>query len=138
MRYLLFFVGVFLLFSCQSLPPEADFIDKNKITGKIVLDEKLVGKCSGDLFIIVRKGISPQPLAVKKIKNPKYPYQFKITPADVIVEDMFKEFKDEVILYVKTSLSGNPMESSQSCESEPMIVKTGTQNVVIKITKYLE
>ncbi|WP_297888185.1 hypothetical protein [Sulfurihydrogenibium sp.] len=137
MRYLLYFMVIFGL-ACQPLPPEVKFIDQNKITGKIVLDDSLKGKCGGDLFIIVRKGISPQPLAVKKVKNPKYPYEFKITPADVITEDMFKEFKDEVILYVKTSQSGNPMESSQSCESEPIIVKTGTQNVLIKITKYLE
>lgn len=137
MRYLLFFISV-LLFSCQPLPPEAKFIDQNKIIGKIVLDEKLKDKCSGDLFIIVRKGISPQPLAVKKIKNPQFPYEFKITPADVLIEDMFKEFKDEVILYVKTSQSGNPMESSKSCESEPIMVETGKKNVIIKITRYME
>ena len=138
MRYAIFIFLAFSLFSCQSLPPEAQFIDQNKITGKIIIDEKLKDKCKGDMFIIVRKGISPQPLAVKKVKNPSFPYNFKLTPADVLVEEMFKEFKDEVILYVKTSQSGNPMESSRSCESEPIVVKTGTQNVVIKITKYTE
>lgn len=138
MRYLAVMFLSFLLFSCQSLPPEAHFIDQNKITGKILIDENLKDKCKGDMFIIVRKGISPQPLAVKKVKNPDFPYNFKITPADVLFEDMFKEFKDEVILYAKISQSGNPMESSRSCESEPIVVKTGTQNVVIKITKYTE
>jgi hypothetical protein len=137
LKYFLLFVGLFI-FSCQPLPPEAKFIDQNKITGQIIVDEKLKGKCKGDLFIIVRKGISPQPLAVKKVKNPSYPYNFKISPADVILEDMFKEFKDEVILYVRTSQTGNPMESSNSCESEPIIVKTGSKNVLIKINKYVE
>jgi len=129
--------GLFLV-SCQKLPPEAYFIDQNKIEGKVMVDDSLKDKCKGTLFLIVRKGVSPQPLAVKKIKFNDKEYEFKLTPADVIIEDLYKEFTGELIVYAKVSKSGNPMESSNSCESEPIVVKSGSKNVVIKINRYLE
>ncbi|EEP59940.1 c-type cytochrome biogenesis protein CcmI/CycH, partial [Sulfurihydrogenibium yellowstonense] len=114
------------------------FIDQNKIEGKVIVDDSLKDKCKGTLFLIVRKGVSPQPLAVKKIKFNDKEYKFKLTPADVIIEDLYKEFTGELIVYAKVSKSGNPMESSNSCESEPIVVKSGSKNVVIKINRYLE
>lgn len=133
-----FILSIFLINSCQKLPPEAEFIEKNKIEGKIVVDEKIKEKCKGTLFLIVRKGISPQPLAVKKIELSKDNKNFKITPADVLIEDLYKEFSGEIIIYAKVSKSGNPIESKESCESEPVVVKTGSKNIIIKINRYIE
>lgn len=129
---------MFLINSCQKLPPEAEFIKKNKIEGKIVVNDKIKEKCKGTLFLIVRKGISPQPLAVKKMELLKDNKNFKITPADVLIENLFKEFSGEVIIYAKVSKSGNPAESKESCESDPIVVKTGSKNITIKIDKYIE
>ncbi len=136
-KYIFLLLGFFIA-ACQKLPPEAEFINQNKIEGKIVVDDKIKEKCKGTLFLIVRKGLSPQPLAVKKIKFSKDNVDFKITPADVLIEDLFKEFSDEVIIYAKVSKSGNPTENKESCESEPLVVKTGSKNVIIKINKYVE
>ena len=134
---ILAFTSAFL-FSCQKLPPEADFIKQNEIKGKVVVDEKLKDKCKGTLFLIVRKGISPQPLAVKKVKLDGMETDFKLTPADVLIEDLYKQFQKDLIVYAKVSKSGNPMENTNSCESDPIIVMSGSKDVVIKIDKYLE
>ncbi|MEJ5173301.1 MAG: hypothetical protein WHT47_06255 [Hydrogenothermaceae bacterium] len=128
-----------LLSSCQKLPPEAQFIEQNKITGVIAVDGKIKDKCSGFLFIIVRNMESPQPFAVKRIKNPDYPYKFTISPADVIIiEDNFKLFQGDLLIYAKTSKSGNPFEEGGYCESEVKTVKAGSRNIKIILDNYKE
>ncbi|MCX7759714.1 MAG: hypothetical protein N2Z81_00850 [Hydrogenothermaceae bacterium] len=127
-----------LLSSCQKLPPEAQFIEQNKITGVIAVDSKIKDKCSGFLFIIVRNIESPQPLAVKRIKNPDYPYEFTISPADVIIEDNLKLFQGDLLMYARTSKSGNPFEEGGYCESEVKTVKAGSRNIKIILDNYKE
>ncbi|MEZ0323027.1 MAG: hypothetical protein ABWJ98_01780 [Hydrogenothermaceae bacterium] len=138
-RFFITIVGfLILLSSCQKLPPEAEFIDQNKITGVITVDAKIKDKCSGFLFIIVRNMESPQPLAVKRIKSPDYPYKFTISPADVIMEENFKTFQGNLLIYAKTSKSGNPFDEGGYCESEVQAVKSGSRNIKIVLNSYKE
>lgn len=141
-RLFLFLFVFSLAFSCQKLPPEADFIEQNKVYGLVIVDDKLKGKCDGYLFVVVRKVDSPQPLAVKRVKNPDYPYKFVLSPADVMVESSFQLFEGELLLYVKTSKSGNPFEESGYCESDIVPVLTGKtspdRRIKILINSYKE
>lgn len=132
---LTFFMFSFIL-SCQNLPPEAYFIEQNKIVGAVDVDKGLKGKCDGFLFIIVRKLDSPQPLAVKRIKSPEYPYQFVLSPADVMIDTGFQLFQGELLLHAKTSKSGNPFEEGDYCESDIIPVKTGASGIKIIINTY--
>lgn len=135
----LLFVAFFLtVVSCQKLPPEAKFIENNKISGVVKLDSKLQGKCDGFLFIVIRSVESTQPLAVKRIKNPSYPYSFNLSPADVMIESNLTLFKGDLIIYARTSKSGNPFEESEYCESEVKIVKSGSSNIEIVLNSYKE
>lgn len=135
-RLFLFLFITGLSLSCQKLPPEAGFIEQNKVYGVVDVDDKLKGKCDGYLFVVVRKVDSPQPLAVKRVKNPDYPYEFVMSPADVMIESSFQLFQGELLVYVKTSKSGNPFEESGYCESDVVPVVTGrtSQNNRLKIT----
>lgn len=138
LKFVVFFVVVLLGISCQQLPPEAKFIEENKISGVIKIDSKIENKCKGFLFIIVRNMDSNQPLAVKRIKNPSYPYSFTVSPADVMIESNLSFFKGDLILYVKTSKSGNPFEEGGYCDSEAKTLKSGTSKVEIILNNYIE
>lgn len=141
-KLLLFFLMFGLIFSCQKLPPEASFIEQNKVYGVVTIDDKLKDKCEGYLFLVARKVDSPQPLAVKRVKNPDYPYEFVLSPADVMIESSFQLFQGELLLYVKTSKSGNPFEESGYCESDTVVVVTGktseSNRVKLVINSYKE
>jgi len=133
------FMALFVLvIGCQSLPPEAYFIDKNQIEGEINIDSSIKDKCSGTLFIIVRKGITPQPLAVKKVTNPKFPYKFSVSPAEVLSEERFKEFEGELILSARISKSGAVVPSEGDCESEAILVKSGDRNIKLTINRVIK
>lgn len=132
------FMFVVFLQSCQKLPKEAQLIQQNKVSGTIDVDSKLKGKCDGFLFIIVRKPESPQPLAVKRIKNPEYPYNFVISPADVMIENYLELFSGDLLIYAKTSKSGNPFEESGYCESEILNIKAGSKDIKILLDSYQE
>lgn len=134
-----FFVSsLFFIFSCQKLPPEADFIEKNKITGTVYVDKKLDGRCGEYLFLIVRKIDSTQPIAVKRVKNSSYPYKFTISPSDVMIESNFKLFDGELFLYGRTSKSANPFSEGGYCESDVKVVKSGSNGVDIVLNSYKE
>lgn len=139
MRKLLVFLPfVFAFISCQELPPEAYFIDKYKITGTININPKIKDKCSGTLFIIVRKGTSIQPLAVKKKTKYDFPVQFSISPADVLMPQRANEFVDELILMARISKSGNPMPQKGDCESSVISVNAGDRNIKLLINRVKE
>jgi len=124
---------IFALFSCQELPPEAYFIDKYKITGTIDIDPKIKDKCDGTLFIIVRKGASIQPLAVKKKTKYDFPLKFSISPADVLMPQRANEFVDELILMARISKTGSPMPQKGDCESPVITVNAGDRNIKLLI-----
>jgi hypothetical protein len=129
---------VFIFISCQELPPEAYFIDKYKITGTVDIDPKIKDKCSGTLFIIVRKGASIQPLAVKKKVNYSFPLNFSISPADVLIPQRANEFIDELIIMARISKSGSPMPQKGDCESSVLTVNAGDRNIKLFINSVRE
>ncbi|HIE58693.1 MAG TPA: hypothetical protein EYH43_00345 [Persephonella sp.] len=137
-KLLIFLPFAFAFISCQELPPEAYFIDKYKITGTIDIDPKIKDKCSGALFIIVRKGASIQPLAVKKKTKYDFPVQFSISPADVLMPQRANEFIDELILMARISKSGSPMPQKGDCESPVITVNAGDRNIKLLINKVKE
>ena len=124
--------------SCQDLPPEAYFIDKYKIEGVVNLDSKIKDRCEGTLFIIVRKGASPQPLAVKKVSNPDFPYDFTVSPVDVLIPQRANEFEGDLILIARISKSGSPMPQKGDCESQAFVVKAGDRNIKLIINSIKE
>ncbi len=140
-RYFFLF-SFFLIFSisCQELPPEAYLIDKYKITGVIDIDPKIKDKCStGTLFIILRKGASPQPLAVKKYSKFEFPKEFKILPSDVLMETRVEEFfEGNMILMARISKSGSPMAQKGDCESPAIVIKPGEKGVKLIINSVKE
>jgi cytochrome c-type biogenesis protein CcmH len=59
------------------------------IAGQVILDPKLADRVrdSDVLFIIVRRPQGmPRPIAVKRVDRPRFPVQFEISNADVMVE----------------------------------------------------
>ncbi len=137
-KVLLFLPLIFIFYSCQELPKEAYLIEKYKIAGTVDIDPKIKGKCEGTLFIIVRKGASPQPLAVKKIPHPSFPAKFSITPADVLMESRINEFGDKLILMARISKSGSPMPQKGDCESPAIEVEAGTKDIKLIINSIKE
>lgn len=137
-KWFVAFLVFWLWVSCQKLPEEAAFIDKNKVSGVIGIDPNLKGKCDGYLFIVARKADSPQPLAVKRIKSPEYPYKFVLSPADVMIEPNYKLFDGEILIYAKTSKTGNPFEEGGYCETDIKPVKTGSSDVSLILNSYKE
>ncbi len=137
MKPFLYIFSLFLLFvfGCQELPPEAYLIEKYKITGTVDIDPKIKDKCNtGILFIIVRHGASPQPLAVKKYSKFEFPKEFKVLPSDVIMETRMEEFfQDNLILMARVSKSGSPMPQKGDCESPAIVIKPGQKNVKLII-----
>ena len=137
MKPFLYIFSLFLLFvyGCQELPPEAYLIEKYKITGTVDIDPKIKDKCStGTLFIIVRHGASPQPLAVKKYSKFEFPKEFKVLPSDVLMETRIEEFfQDNLILMARVSKSGSPMSQKGDCESPAIVIKPGQKNVKLII-----
>jgi len=137
-RFIFMLIPVFFFFSCQELPPEAYFIDKYKITGVLDIDQKIKDKCEGTLFIIVRKGASIQPLAVKKKTKYSFPLKFTISPADVLIPQRANEFMDELILMARISKSGSPMPQKGDCESPAITVNAGDTNIKLLINSVRE
>ena len=135
MRLKFLFLVMFVAFitACQELPPEAYLIDKYKIQGKIYIDDKIKNQCKGTLFIIVRKGASPQPLSVKRVSNPDFPYKFTITPADVLMPERANEFEGQLIIMARISKSGNPMPQKGDCESDALVVNAGDKDIKLLI-----
>jgi hypothetical protein len=140
LKYLFFILisASFFITSCQKLPPEAYLIDKYKITGTIDIDPKIKDKCQGTLFIIARKGTSPQPLAVKKFKNATFPKKFSLSPADVLMPDRIDEFEGQIVLMARVSKSGSPMPQKGDCESPAILVDAGTRDVKLVINSIKE
>ena len=142
MKFLLYIPILLFIFlqSCQELPPEAYLIEKYKITGTVDIDPKIKDQCkTGTLFVIVRHGASPQPLAVKKYSNPEFPKEFKVLPSDVLMETRTEEFyQDNLIIMARVSKSGSPMAQKGDCESPAVVIKPGQKDVKLIINSVKE
>ncbi len=105
-RPLLFFLTFVL--SCQKVPEGIDLQRyKNQfVEGKVVVKEELKKFIpKGDFYLIVAvlKEDSPMPVAVLRVKNPKFPYPFRITGKNKITQDRFIEGR--IILKARISKS---------------------------------
>lgn len=82
MLFWLFFVLTFFL-SCQPVP-EGVPLEKYKrqfVHGRVFIKEDIKHKITKEhrfLVLLVSKPDNPNPLAVLKVKNPQFPYDFKI------------------------------------------------------------
>ena len=109
------------LSACQELPKEYRGEEgKNKlekyrnqfVKGVVVIDEKLKDKLpKGQYFLIisVKNLKEPQPIAVLRVKNPEFPYRFKITGKNKIRTDRFIEGE----LIVNARVSSSPMAEAR-------------------------
>jgi len=120
LKVFIFILSIFL-FSCQELPKEYRGEEGKKklekyrnqfVEGVVVVDEKLKDKLpQGDYFLIiaVRNLKEPMPIAVLRVKNPKFPYRFKITGKHKLRTDRMIE--GDLILNARISKS--PMAEAQ-------------------------
>ena len=107
--------------SCQDLPKEYRGEEGKKkleryrnqfVEGVVLLDEKLRDKLpKGDFFLIiaVKSPEDPQPIAVLRVRNPEFPYRFKITGKHKIRQDKLIEGE----LIVSARVSRSPMAEVQ-------------------------
>ena len=119
-RFFILLLG-FLLLACQELPKEyrgeegrkkLEKYRKQFVEGVVLLDEKLKDRIpEKDYFLIiaVRSPEDPQPVAVLRVKNPKFPYRFRITGRHKIRQD--KLIEGDLILSARVSRS--PMAEVQ-------------------------
>ncbi len=111
----------FLIVSCQDLPKEYRGEEGKKkleryrnqfVEGVVLLEEKLRDKLpKGDYFLIiaVKSPEDPQPIAVLRVRNPEFPYRFKITGRHKIRQDKLIEGE----LIVSARVSRSPMAEVQ-------------------------
>ena len=103
-----FLILIFLIFSCQPLPKDVP-LEKYRnqfIEGQVLFDDSLKGKVpKGDYFLIisVRDLENPMPIAVLRVKKPKFPYHFKITGRRKLNHDRIME--GQVLLTARISVS---------------------------------
>ncbi|MCS7284587.1 MAG: hypothetical protein NZ527_02615 [Hydrogenobacter thermophilus] len=129
MKRLLIFFALFI-FSCQPVPKNVP-IEKYRnqfIKGVVDVSAELKSKIpNGDHFLIisVRDLENPMPVAVLRVKNPKFPYNFKITGKNKI--DNSRIMEGDVILTARVSRS--PMAEAQKGDLLGSLqTKVGTQN----------
>ena len=103
MRLLTLLLVLVAIFSCQDLPKEyrgeegrkkLERYKKQFVSGVVEIKEDLKDKVpEGDKFLIiaVKNLTEPQPIAVLRVRNPKFPYKFKITGKNKIRKDRFIE-----------------------------------------------
>jgi len=115
LKVLVVLVG-FLLASCQDLPKDYRGEEGKKrleryrnqfLEGVVLLDDRLKDRLpKGDYFLIlaVRKPDDPQPVAVLRVKNPEFPYRFRITGRHKIRRDELIEGD----LVLSARVSGSP------------------------------
>lgn len=96
----------FLFFSCQPLPKDVP-LEKYRsqfIEGQVLLEDSLKDKLpKGDRFLIisVRNLEEPMPIAVLRVKNPNFPYKFKVTGKHKLRHDKIME--GDVIITARIS-----------------------------------
>ncbi len=102
-----------LVFACQELPKEYQGEEGKKrleryknqvLEGVVLIDKKLKDKLPKDqyfLIIAVKNLKEPMPIAVLRVKNPEFPYRFRITGKNKIRPDRFIE--GDLILSARVS-----------------------------------
>jgi len=146
MKWLLLFLSL-LFFSCQEIPkkyrtPEGKKIlekyKKQYVKGVVIIDEKLKDKLpKGDKYLIiaVMKEGSPRPVAVLRVKNPEFPYRFKITGKNKIIPEDFIEGR----LNITARISKEPTAGFKEGDLYGFAqAQAGDENVRILINQVFE
>ena len=129
-----------LIFSCQPVPKDVP-IEKYKnqfIEGLIEVSPQLTDKIpKRDYFLIlsVRDLNNPMPIAVLRVKNPSFPYSFKITGKHKI--DNSRIMEGEVILNARISKSAG-VELQKGDLVGTLQTKVGTKGNRILIDKIVD
>ncbi len=142
MRLFLVLAGILALLSCQELPKEYRGEEGKKklekyryqfVKGVVDVAEGLRSRIPKDdyfLIISLRSLDDPMPVAVLRVKNPKFPYKFKITGRHKIREDRMIE--GDMILTAR--ISKNPGAESQPGDLVGIIqVRAGQKGVKVLI-----
>ncbi len=133
--------------SCQELPKEyrgeegrkkLERYKKQFVKGVVLIKEDLKDKIpEGDFFLIisVRNLQDPAPIAVVRVKNPEFPFEFKITGKDKIRPDRFIEGD----LIIRARVSKSPMAEMQKGDLVGSVnAKAGDRNVKLIIDTEVE
>ena len=139
-------LGAFV-FSCQELPKEYMGEEGKKklqryknqfVKGTIYVDKSLKDKLpKEDFFLIisVRDLKNPAPVAVVRVKNPEFPFKFKVTGKDKISPERFIEGE----LVVRARISKSPMAETQKGDLIGSTnAKAGDRNVKLVINTEVE
>ncbi|EDP74576.1 hypothetical protein [Hydrogenivirga sp. 128-5-R1-1] len=131
-----------LAVSCQELPKDYRGEEGRKkleryrnqfVKGVVVVDEKLKDKIPEKpyfLIISVKNLKEPQPIAVLRVRNPEFPFTFKITGKNKIRTDRFIEGE----LLVSARVSRTPMAEAQKGDLVGSAsAKAGDRNVKVVI-----
>ncbi|HIP43326.1 MAG TPA: hypothetical protein EYG91_05465 [Aquifex aeolicus] len=147
MKHLIGLIIPLIIISCQDIPekyktPEGQKIlekyKKQYIKGLVLLDEKIQEKVpEGEKFLIisVRKPEQARPVAVLRVKNPIFPFKFKITGKHKINPEEFIEGE----LIVTARLSKEPTAGFKNGDLFGITqTKAGEENVKILINQVFE
>lgn len=124
-----------LILSCQPLPRDIPLEKYRRqfVEGQVFLHESLRQKMpEGERFltISVRDPENPMPLAMLRIKNPTFPYHFRITGRHKLNHDRLME--GEVIISARLS-SLNSAEPQKGDLTGTTTARVGTRGVRIVI-----
>ena len=146
MRWVFLLLSI-LISSCQELPkkyqtPEGRKIlekyKKQYVKGVVILDEKLKGKLpKGERFLIiaVMKEGRARPVAVLRVKNPEFPYRFKITGKNKIISEELIEGR----LTITARISEKPTAGFKEGDLYGFAqAQAGDENVKILINQVFE
>ncbi|MEJ5338258.1 MAG: hypothetical protein ACK42C_09175 [Aquificaceae bacterium] len=130
----------FVFFSCQPLPKDVPLEKYRKqfIEGQVLIEDSLKNKApQGERFLIisVRDLQNPMPLAVLRVKNPHFPYHFKITGKHKLSHDRLME--GDVIVTARLSKS-ETAEPKKGDLVGSTTAKVGTKGVRIVINSEVE
>ncbi len=113
-------------------------LQAKEITGTVSLDAALQDKVAAQtmLFIFARpKGVAGgPPLAVKRLRNVRLPYKFKIGPLDVMIPDT--PFEGELDLTARLDSDGNAKASPGDIEGT-LSTQAGTKDLSLVLNRQI-
>ncbi len=132
-----------LMVACQELPKEFQGEEGQKrleklryqfVKGEVVIGESLKSKLPERpffLIIAVKKPDNPQPLAVLRVKNPDFPYRFKISGKHKI--DSRRVIEGDLIITARISKSAGASASGGDLMGSAS-AKAGSEDVKVEIS----
>jgi cytochrome c-type biogenesis protein CcmH len=117
-------------------PAAPEVSERSSISGTVILAPELVGKVreASVLFLIVRKASGP-PFAVKRFPSPRFPLEYRIGAADVMMAG--SPFEGEVRVSARISQAGSagPAQPGDLEGEHAAPVQVGTRNVNVTIAR---